>query len=80
MVRPREGDGLKLSIVKRGDKLYSYEVTSEMVNGKKKTVSKYLGRVDPETNELMEKIPEKVRLTAKKSRRNAASRSWRTLE
>lgn len=50
---------MKRSIVKRGDKLYAYEVTSEMVDGKKKTVSRYLGRVDPETNELMEKIPEK---------------------
>lgn len=30
-----------------------------MVNGKKKTISKYLGRVDPQTNELMDKIPEK---------------------
>ena len=59
MVRPREGEGLKRTIRKRGDKLYAYEVTSEMVDGKKKTVSKYLGRVDPETNELMEKIPEK---------------------
>lgn len=50
---------MKRSIVKRGDRLYAYEVTSEMVNGKKKTISRYLGRVDPETNELMEKIPEK---------------------
>ena len=30
-----------------------------MENGKKVTVSNYLGRVDPETNELMERIPEK---------------------
>ncbi len=59
MVRPREGEGLKRTIRKRGDKLYAYEITSQMVDGKKKTVSKYLGRVDPETNELMEKIPEK---------------------
>lgn len=50
---------MKRSIVRRGDKLYAYEVTSQMVDGKKKTISKYLGRVDPETNELMEKIPEK---------------------
>ena len=57
MVRPREGEGLKRLIVKRGDKLYAYEVTSEMVDGEK-TVSRYLGRVDPEINELMEKIPE----------------------
>lgn len=59
MVRPREGDGIKRTIRKRGDKFYAYEVTSFMENGTKKTVSKYLGRVDPDTGELLEKIPEK---------------------
>lgn len=50
---------MKRTIRKRGDKLYAYEVTSKMVDGRKVTESKYLGRIDPETNELMEKIPEK---------------------
>lgn len=59
MARPRQGDELKRTIRRRGDKLYAYEMTSVMENGKKKTVSRYLGRVDPETNELMEKVPEK---------------------
>ena len=68
------------SIVKRGDKLYAYEATSEMVDGKKKTVSRYLGRVEPKTNELMEKIPEKSKVHREKSQSNAASRSWRTSE
>lgn len=59
MVRPREGDGIKRTIVRRGDKYYAYEVTSVMENGKKKTVSTYLGRVDPVTGDLLPKIPEK---------------------
>lgn len=59
MARPREGDGLKRTIRRRGDKCYAYEVTSVMEDGKKRTVSKYLGRVDPETGELLEKIPGK---------------------
>ncbi len=59
MARPRQGDGIKRTIRQRGDKFYAYEITSVMENGKKKTVSKYLGRVDPETKTLMEKIPEK---------------------
>ncbi|MBR3476582.1 MAG: hypothetical protein IKH39_05415 [Candidatus Methanomethylophilaceae archaeon] len=59
MVRPREGDEIKRTIVKRGDRFYAYEVTSTMENGKKKTVSTYLGRVDPDTKELLPKIPEK---------------------
>lgn len=59
MVRPRDGDGIKRTIVKRGDKFYAYEITSVMENGKKRTVSTYLGRVDPVTEELLPKIPEK---------------------
>ena len=59
MVRPREGEGLKRTIRQRGDKFYAYEVTSVMENGMKKTVSRYLGRVNPETGELLEKIPGK---------------------
>ena len=59
MARPREGDGLKRTIRRRGEKCYAYEVTSVMEDGKKRTVSKYLGRVDPETGELLEKIPGK---------------------
>ncbi len=49
----------KRTIRQRGDKFYAYEITSVMENGKKKTVSKYLGRVDPESGKLLEKIPEK---------------------
>lgn len=59
MARPRQGDDIKRTIRRRGDKLYAYEVTSVMENGKKRTISRYLGRIDPETNGLMEKIPEK---------------------
>ena len=59
MVRPRDGDGIKRTIVKRGDKSYAYEITSVMENGRKRTVSTYLGRVDPITEELLPKIPEK---------------------
>ena len=66
MARPRQGNEIKRTIQKRGDKLYAYEVTSVMENGKKKTVSKYLGRVDPVTNELMEKIPEKSKANREK--------------
>ena len=66
MARPREGDGIKRTIRQRGDKFYAYEVTSVMENGKKKTVSKYLGRMDPETNELLEKIPGKSAETRRK--------------
>ena len=42
MVRPRDGDGIKRTIVKRGDRFYAYEITSVMENGKKRTVSTYL--------------------------------------
>ena len=59
MVRPRDGDGIKRTIVKRGEKFYAYEITSVMENGRKRTVSTYLGRVDPVTEELLPKIPEK---------------------
>ena len=59
MVRPRDGDGIKRTIVRRGDKFYAYEITSVMENGKKKTISTYLGRVDPVTEELLPKISEK---------------------
>lgn len=59
MVRPRVGDGIKRTIVRRGDKSYAYEITSVMENGRKRTVSTYLGRVDPATEELLPKIPEK---------------------
>lgn len=61
MARPRQGEGIKRTIRKKGDKLYAYETTSRMENGKRKTTNTYLGRVDPETNELLEKIPEKSR-------------------
>ena len=37
MVRPRDGDGIKRTIVKRGDRFYAYEITSVMENGKKRT-------------------------------------------
>ena len=59
MARPREGDGIKRTIVRRGGKFYAYEITSTMENGKKKTISTYLGRADPDTKELLPKIPEK---------------------
>ena len=77
MSRPREGDGIKRTIRKRGDKLYAYEITSKMENGKKVTVSTYLGRVDPETNELMEKIPEK---SAEHRKKIAEQRDIKVLE
>ena len=77
MARPREGEGIKRTICKRGDKLYAYEVTSQMVNGKKKTISKYLGRIDPQTNELMDKIPEKSKAYREKI---SMQRSVRVLE
>lgn len=66
MARPRQGEGLKRTIRQKGDKFYAYEVTSEMVDGKKRTISRYLGRVDPDTGELMEKIPEKSRQAREK--------------
>ena len=66
MARPRQGDGLKRTIRQRGDKFYAYEVTSVMENGKKKTQSTYLGRVDPVTHELLEKIPEKSKANRQK--------------
>jgi hypothetical protein len=59
MARPREGEDIKRTIVKRGDKLYAYECTSRMVDGKKKSESVYIGRVDPVTSEPLPKIPEK---------------------
>ena len=77
MSRPREGDGIKRTIRRRGDKLYAYEITSKMKDGKKVTVSKYLGRVDPDTNELMEKIPEK---SAEHRRKIAEQRDIKILE
>lgn len=77
MSRPREGEGIKRTIRKRGDKLYAYEITSKMENGRKVTVSKYLGRVNPETNELMEKIPEK---SAEHRRKIAEQRNIKILE
>lgn len=77
MSRPREGDGIKRTIRRRGDKLYAYEITSKMESGRKVTVSKYLGRVNPDTNELMEKIPEK---SAEHRRKIAEQRDIKILE
>lgn len=77
MVRPREGDDIKRTIVRRGDKFYAYEVTSVMENGKKKTVSTYLGRVDPVTGDLLPKIPEK---TAENRRKIAKEKEIAILE
>lgn len=61
MARPRQGEGIKRTIRQKGDKFYAYEITSRMVDGEKRTVSKYLGRVDPVTGDLMDKIPEKTK-------------------
>ena len=66
MVRPREGDNIKRTIVKRGGKLYAYECTSRMVGGKKVSESKYVGRVDPVTLEPLPKIPEKSKANREK--------------
>ncbi len=77
MARPREGEELKRTIRQRGDKFYAYEITSVMENGKKKTVSKYLGRVDPESGKLLEKIPEK---SAENRRKIAEERTIQTLK
>ncbi len=77
MVRPREGDDIKRTIVRRGDKFYAYEVTSVMENGKKKTISTYLGRVDPVTGDLLPKIPEK---TAENRRKIAKEKEIAILE
>ena len=77
MVRPREGDDIKRTIVRRGDKFYAYEVTSVMENGKKKTVSTYMGRVDPVTGDLLPKIPEK---TAENRRKIAKEKEIAILE
>lgn len=59
MARPRQGDDLKITYRKQGDRMYAYQVTSRMENGKKTTKTTYLGRVDPETHELLGKIPGK---------------------
>jgi len=66
MVRPREGDEIKRTIVKRGDRLYAYECTSHMENGRKVSESKYIGRVDPVTLEPLPKIPEKSKANREK--------------
>ena len=60
MARPREGDGIKRTVVTRGGKLYAYECTSRMVNGRKVSESKYVGRVDPATGEIIEKKPRRA--------------------
>jgi hypothetical protein len=52
---PTEKDGLKRYVEKRNDKLYVYESTSRLENGKKVTKTTYLGRQDPDTGEIMEK-------------------------
>jgi hypothetical protein len=66
MARRREGDGLKRTIVRRGDRFYAYEVTSHMENGRKVSDSKYIGRVDPVTEELLPRIPEKSKANREK--------------
>lgn len=55
MGRPRKIDGLKPTLVKRGDKIYAYETTSRMDNGKKVNIKRYLGVYDPETGKILEK-------------------------
>ena len=55
MARKREGDDLKLQIVDRNGKKYAYRCTSQMVNGRKRTISEYVGRIDAETGKILEK-------------------------
>jgi len=55
MARKREGEGLKRRIEERNGIKYVYESTSSMVNGKKESSTNYLGRLDPETGELIPK-------------------------
>ncbi len=46
MARKREGEDLKWQIDERNGVKYVYTSTSMMINGRKKTVSQYLGRLD----------------------------------
>ena len=55
MARPRQGEDLKVRYERRGDSIYAYQSTSKMVDGKRKSVNIYLGKVDPETGEIMER-------------------------
>ncbi len=55
MGRPRSTDGLKPTLVRRGEKIYAYETTSRMENGKKVNIKRYLGVFDPATGKILEK-------------------------
>lgn len=55
MGRKRKEDGLKPTIVKRGDKSYAYEVTSRIENGVKRNYKRYLGVYDATTGKILEK-------------------------
>ena len=55
MGRPRKTDGLRPTLVKRGDRIYAYETTSRIENGKKVNIKRYLGVFDPETGKILEK-------------------------
>ena len=39
MGRPRKTDGLRPTLVKRGDRIYAYETTSRIENGKKVNIN-----------------------------------------
>ncbi|MCB5278582.1 MAG: transposase [Candidatus Cloacimonetes bacterium] len=66
MARKREGDDLKLQIVDRNGKKYAYRCTSQMVNGRKKTISEYVGRMDAETGRIVEKKKGKTKAEREK--------------
>ena len=55
MGRPRSTDGLKPTLVRRGERIYAYETTSRMENGKKVNIKRYLGVFDPDTGKILEK-------------------------
>jgi len=56
-----EKDGLKQYVEERNGKKYAYESTSRMVDGRKRTLTKYLGVVDPVTGNVLEKRPRKTK-------------------
>ena len=77
MGRPRKTDGLKPTLVRRGDKIYAYETTSYMENGKKVNVKRYLGVYDPLTNKI---LPKNENRCADRKKKSSEERAFRIID
>ena len=77
MGRPRSTDGLRPTLVKRGDKIYAYETTSRIENGRKVNIKRYLGVYDPVSGKILEKDEDRC---AEKKRKASEEKAFKVID